>query len=157
MLGVSGAASDSVVLRICTLDRHFGFSRTVFFGRIIHCEEFGVPRQALFVCTRSKILHNHNYVPFKPINGKLPPIQVPWNKANPLPSSVDLHIVEVASWSDDRLPRGRYVECLRMQSRNSDSLIMEPVQLSLNFSDWKRGDVRQKMKLSLGPNVLARL
>ena len=84
---------------------------------------------------------------FQPINGKLPGIMVPWDQALQLPSNHDLHVVEVSEWSPDRRPRGRYIQSLGMHKRNSDASILEAVQISLNFCDWKRGDPGQNLRL----------
>ena len=83
---------------------------------------------------------------FKPINGKLPPIQVPWPKGSLPPSNSDLHMVEVSSWNADRQPRGTYVESLKMHERSSDASILEPVQISMNCCDWERSHVQQSLQ-----------
>ena len=95
--------------------------RTELLGRVLLAKEFGASRQKHFVCLRSKVVRSKKFVPFQPINGKLPGIHVRWNEALDLPSSHDLHVVEVTEWSPafgapDRRPRGRYVQSLRMQS-----------------------------------------
>eukprot|EP00434_Breviolum_minutum_P034003 symbB.v1.2.030092.t2/scaffold3348.1/size58710/2 len=108
--------------------------RTELFGQIVHAEEFGVQRQK---------------VSFHPINGKFPSIRVPWSSAVQLPSNEDLHVVEVVDWTSESAPRGRYLESLNMSSRHSDISILEAVQISLNFCDWTRGDVRQRFGKAL--------
>ncbi|OLQ06047.1 hypothetical protein AK812_SmicGene10710 [Symbiodinium microadriaticum] len=113
------------------------FRRTELYGRIVHCKALGVPRQKLFVCSKSKKTNHERYVAFKAINGKLPPIQVPWPKGTTPASISDLHVVEVRSWDGDRPPRGKYVKSLKMHARNSDAAILEPVQISMNFCDWE--------------------
>lgn len=122
--------------------------RMELFGRIVHALEFGVPRQKLFVCVRQKVVNNPNCVAFRPINGTFPAIHVPWNTAAGLPSGHDLHVVEVHDWSGDRPPRGQYLEGLKMGSRQSDMSILEPVQISLNFCDWTRGDPRSELAVT---------
>ena len=110
--------------------------RTELYGRIVHSRERGVPRQRLFVCSKSKKMSHERYVAFKAINGKLPPIQVSWPKGTLPPSISDLHVVEVRSWEGDRPPNGKYIKSLKMDARNSDAAILEPVQISMNFCDW---------------------
>ncbi|CAL1147463.1 unnamed protein product [Cladocopium goreaui] len=119
--------------------------RMEFFGCIWHAIEFGVPRQKLFVCMKPKVVHNPKHVAFKPINGKLPAIQVPWKTASKLPGGHDLHVVEVCDWSGDSCPRGRYLKALKMKSRHTDMSILKAVQISLNFCDWPRGDPRNEL------------
>ncbi|CAK8997554.1 unnamed protein product [Durusdinium trenchii] len=129
--------------------------RTELFGRVIHAEEFGVARQKRFICLKSKVVRNDRFVAFQPINGKLPAIQVPWNAARPLPNSRDLHFVEVQAWAD-RGPRGQYLEDLKMFHRNSNVSILEPVQISLNFCDWPRSNVREELSVPEFPTVTRR-
>ncbi|OLQ15466.1 Regulator of nonsense transcripts 1-like [Symbiodinium microadriaticum] len=118
-------------------------SRTQLYGRIVLSREFGIPRQKLFVCSKCKKSSHERCVAFKPINGKLPPIQVSWPKGSLPPSSSDLHVVEVRDWEGDRQPRGKFIESFQMHSRKSDAAILEPVQMSMNCGDWERGQVRQ--------------
>ncbi|CAE7686922.1 2E4.130, partial [Symbiodinium sp. CCMP2456] len=85
--------------------------RTELFGRILLSKEFGVTRQKLYVCSKSKVVRSKKVLSFHPINGKLPGISVPWDEALSLPSNHDLHVVEVTDWSRDLLrPRGRYIQ-----------------------------------------------
>ncbi|CAE7236167.1 unnamed protein product [Symbiodinium sp. CCMP2592] len=118
-------------------------SRTQLYGRIVLSREFGIPRQKLFVCSKCKKSSHERCVAFKPINGKLPPIQVSWPKGGLPPSSSDLHVVEVRDWDGDRQPRGKFIESFQMHSRSSDAAILEPVQMSMNCGDWERGQVRE--------------
>ena len=76
--------------------------------------------------------------PSRAINGKVPPIYVPWNKSLPELDRFDLHVVEVVSWTVGQNPRGKYVQALNMKSRNTDEKILEVVKLSLNLTDWDK-------------------
>eukprot|EP00930_Biecheleria_cincta_P034384 TRINITY_DN23773_c0_g1_i1.p1 TRINITY_DN23773_c0_g1~~TRINITY_DN23773_c0_g1_i1.p1 ORF type:complete len:3127 (+),score=463.32 TRINITY_DN23773_c0_g1_i1:92-9382(+) len=110
--------------------------RTEIYGQIVRADEFGIPRQRFFVCSKAKIMRRRKEICFKPINGKLPQIRVPRDQQLLLEiDSSDLHVVEVLDWSRGQ-PQGRYVENLKMHTRTSPASIMKAVQLSLNYNDW---------------------
>eukprot|EP00931_Biecheleriopsis_adriatica_P056233 TRINITY_DN33314_c0_g1_i1.p1 TRINITY_DN33314_c0_g1~~TRINITY_DN33314_c0_g1_i1.p1 ORF type:complete len:2803 (+),score=449.95 TRINITY_DN33314_c0_g1_i1:36-8444(+) len=125
--------------------------RTELYGRVVKAEAFGATRQKLFVCSRSKKVKSRKYVLFKPINGKLPAIQVPWD-SDELPDISDLHVVEVIDWTGT-LPHGRYTENLRMHSRDSDASIMEAVKISMNFCDWDDEEVLRTPSLCMNSSL----
>ncbi|CAJ1337770.1 unnamed protein product [Effrenium voratum] len=109
-------------------------ARTELYGRVLHaCPG---KRQKLFVCTRTKMVRSKNQMTFKPINGKLPAILVPWNQAQPALDRFDLHLVEVVDWQDGRKPCGKYLRALCMQDREGAD-ILEVVKWSMNLSDWE--------------------
>lgn len=84
------------------------------------------------------MVRSKKHITFKAINGKVPPIYVPWNKSLPELDRFDLHVVEVVSWTVGQNPRGKYVQALNMKSRNTDEKILEVVKLSLNLTDWDK-------------------
>ena len=84
---------------------------------------------------RSKKVSSKKQIIFKPINGKLPPVQIPWDKSVSAPDLFDLHLVEVLEWREATKPRGKYVQPLSMKLRDTDAEILEVVKWSLNLSD----------------------